>query len=74
MNQSMLMKKPTQRSAVEATSWPPLLTLSQAVSMTGLSAKYIMKIRRAGVIPVYKLHGGTKSRYRRDELLKHLEL
>lgn len=70
----MLTKKPMQRSAAGATDWPPLLTLSQAVLMTGLAAKYIQKIRRAGVIPVYKLHGGTQHRYHRDELLKHLGL
>ena len=74
MNQLMSQKKPGPQSAVEPTDLPPLLSLSQAVAMTGLSEDYIAKLRLAGAIRTYPMMGGTKHRYYRDELLKHVGL
>ncbi len=73
MNQVMSMKTHMPQSAVEATEWPPLLTVTQAAKMTGLSDKYIHKLRKAGVIKSYKLLGGTH-RYYRDNLKEHFGL
>ena len=70
----MLMKKHMQQSGEEATSWPPLLTASEASKMTGLPVKYIQKLRRAGAIKSYLMSGGTVHRYYRDTLREHLGL
>ena len=50
---------------------PLLLTLSQAAELTGLSRKYIQKLRRADVIKVYVTLGG-RHKYHRDDLLRHV--
>jgi len=50
---------------------PLLLTLSQAAELTGLSKKYIMKLRRMEVIKVYQTVGG-RHKYYRDDLLRHV--
>lgn len=50
---------------------PLLLTLSEAAALTGLKRKYIQKLRRAGVITVYRTLGG-RHRYHRDDLLRHV--
>lgn len=50
---------------------PLLLTLSQAAEMTGLTKPYIMKLRRAKLIKVYKTLGG-RHKYYRDDLLRHV--
>lgn len=50
---------------------PLLLSLSQAATLTGLSRKYIQKLRRAGVIKTYETLGG-KHKYLRDDLLSHV--
>jgi len=53
---------------------PPLLTRAQALELTGVSGKYLDKLRIAGVVRVYKLMGGQHHRYYRDELLEHFGL
>lgn len=50
---------------------PLLLTLSEAVELTGLGRKYIQKLRRAGVIKTYTTLGG-KHKYNRKDLLRHV--
>ena len=42
--------------------------------MTGLSVKYIKKLRKAGTIRSYQWRDGGHFRYYRDDLLRHLEL
>ena len=37
---------------------PLLLSLSEAAELTGLSTKYIAKLRRAEVIKTYRMLGG----------------
>ncbi|MGA0235637.1 MAG: helix-turn-helix domain-containing protein [Alphaproteobacteria bacterium] len=50
---------------------PLLLSLSEAAELTGLSVKYISKLRRVGVIKTYQMLGG-RHKYHRDDLLKHV--
>tara|TARA_Y100000310_G_scaffold340861_1_gene438079 strand:+ start:1498 stop:1677 length:180 start_codon:yes stop_codon:yes gene_type:complete len=50
---------------------PILLTLTQAAELTGLTKKYIMKLRRADVIKVYTTLGG-RHKYHREDLLRHV--
>lgn len=50
---------------------PLLLSLSEAAELTGLSTKYIAKLRRAEVIKTYRMLGG-RHKYYRDDLLKHV--
>tara|TARA_R100000808_G_C2141571_1_gene149386 strand:+ start:1289 stop:1486 length:198 start_codon:yes stop_codon:yes gene_type:complete len=57
-----------------ATEYPPLLTVSQAADLTGVSKKYLDKLRKNGAVRVYTLLGGTTHRFYRDDLLKHLGL
>ena len=59
--------------------YPPLLSLSEATAMLGVSKEYLTKIRRAGIIDVYEMQGGTDSgrpkyKFYRDELKKHFGL
>jgi hypothetical protein len=59
--------------------YPPLLSLSEATTMLGVSKEYLTKIRRAGIIDVYEMQGGTDSgrpkyKFYRDELKKHFGL
>jgi hypothetical protein len=47
--------------------------------MLGVSKEYLTKIRRAGIIDVYEMQGGTdagrpKYKFYRDELKKHFGL
>jgi len=60
--------------AAGATSYPPLMSLAQAVEATGLNRKYIQKLRRCGVVKVYEYQGGGRYRYHRDDLFKHVGL
>ena len=53
---------------------PPLLTRAQAVELTGLSGKYLDKLRIARVVRVYTMMGGGHHRFYRDDLMKHLGL
>lgn len=53
---------------------PPLLTRAQAAELTGVSGKYLDKLRKNGAVRVYTMVGGRQHRFYRDELLKHLGL
>lgn len=53
---------------------PPLLTRSQAAELTGVSGKYLDKLRKNGAVRVYTMVGGRQHRFYRDELFKHLGL
>ena len=53
--------------------YPPLLTVSQASDLTGMTTKYLDKLRKSGAIRVYTMLGGHH-RFYRDDLLKHLGL
>jgi excisionase family DNA binding protein len=53
------------------TKLPLLLTLAQAAELTGLSRKYIQKLRLNGTIKVYRTLGG-RHKYYRDDLLRHV--
>ncbi len=59
-------------------TYPPLLSLSEAAELTGLSKEYLTKLRRNGVLKTYRLQGGDKGspRYKifRDHLLLHTGL
>ena len=54
--------------------YPPMLTRSQAAELTGLSAKYLDKLRLNNAVRVYTLVGGSQHRFYRDELLEHVGL
>lgn len=59
--------------------YPPLLSLSQAVGMLGVSKEYLTKIRKAGIVKVYEMKGGTddgrpKYKFYRDDLKTHFGL
>lgn len=54
--------------------YPPLLTVSQASDLTGMSKKYLQKLRKNGAVRVYTLLGGTTHRFYRDDLVEHLGL
>jgi len=45
--------------------------LSEAAELTGLTKKYIAKLRRVGVIKTYQMLGG-RHKYHRDDLLNHV--
>lgn len=53
---------------------PPLLTRSQAAELTGVSGKYLDKLRKSGAVRVYTMLGGRQHRFYRDDLMKHLGL
>ncbi len=63
---------------MKVSSYPPLLSLSEASELTGLSKEYLTKLRRNGVLKTYTLQGGDKGspRYKifRDHLLEHTGL
>jgi excisionase family DNA binding protein len=63
---------------MQVANYPPLLSLSEAAELTGLSKEYLTKLRRNGVLKTYTLQGGDKGspRYKifRDHLLKHTGL
>lgn len=50
---------------------PLLLSLAQAVELTGLDRQYIQKLRMAGLIKTYRTLGG-KHKYHRKDLLRHV--
>jgi len=54
--------------------YPPLLTRGQAAELTGMSKRYLDKLRNAGTLRVYKMLGGREQRYYRDDLAKHFGL
>lgn len=56
------------------TEYPPLLTISQAARLTGMSQKYLGKLRANNVVRVYTMVGGRTHRFYRDDLLDHLGL
>jgi len=53
--------------------YPPLLTVSQASDLTGMSKKYLNKLRKNGAVRVYTMLGGYH-RFYRDDLVEHLGL
>ena len=55
------------------TQYPPLLTRKAASTMTGLSARYIDRLRRDGTLKTYTTKGGHH-RFYRDELISYLNL
>lgn len=54
--------------------YPPLMTRTQAAELTGMSKRYLDKLRNAGTLRVYKMLGGREHRYYRDDLLQHFGL
>jgi excisionase family DNA binding protein len=54
--------------------YPPLLTRGQAAELTGMSKRYLDKLRNAGTLRVYKMLGGREHRYYREDLEKHFGL
>jgi len=57
-----------------AADFPPLLTRAQASKLTGMSTKYLDRLRVEGVVRVYTMLGGSTHRFYRDDLLEHLGL
>jgi excisionase family DNA binding protein len=55
------------------TQYPPLLTRQAAANMTGLSARYIDRLRKDGTLKTYVTKGGHH-RFYRDELIYHVKL
>jgi len=53
--------------------YPPLLNRQQASDLTGMSKKYLDKLRKNGAVRVYTMLGGYH-RFYRDDLLEHLGL
>ena len=53
---------------------PPLLTRAQAAELTGVSGKYLDKLRKNGAVRVYTMLGGRQHRFYRDNLMEHLGL
>ena len=57
--------------------YPPLLTKSQALELTGLQPHYLDRIRKMSLVKVYQLQGTAsrgECRYYKQDLLKHLKL
>ena len=59
--------------------YPPLLSLSEATTMLGVSKEYLTKIRKAGIVKVYEMKGGSeegrpKYKFYRDDLNEHFGL
>jgi hypothetical protein len=52
--------------------WPILLTKNMASEMTGLDAQYLDKLRKLGLVKVYRTLGG-QNRFHRDSLVRHIE-
>lgn len=52
---------------------PPLLSRKAAATMTGLSVRYLDRLRRDGTLKTYVTKGGHH-RFYRDELISHLNL
>ncbi len=55
-------------------TFPPLLTRTAAAKMTGLSPRYMDRLRHAGAVRTYETIGGGKHLFYRDELLNYLKL
>ena len=57
--------------------YPPLLTKSQALELSGLQPHYLARLRRMNAVKVYQLQGAEKKSecsYYKNDLLKHLKL
>ncbi len=52
---------------------PPLLSRKAASQLTGLSVRYLDRLRKDGTLRTYKTKGGHH-RFYRDELIEHINL
>ena len=52
---------------------PPLLSRKAASQLTGLSVRYLDRLRKDGTLRTYVTKGGHH-RFYRDELIQHIKL